>query len=61
MITNTTVTDINRHNINNNDRESLCACILNSTKGIFTISGRFGITQMRSFVRCLFFFFLELK
>lgn len=54
MITSTTVTDMNQHNISNNDRESLCACILNSTKGIFTISGRFGITQMRSFVvRCL--------
>lgn len=28
MITSTTVADMNHHNINNNDRESLCACIL---------------------------------
>lgn len=55
MITSTIVADMNHHhNTINNDRESLCARILSSTKGIFTISGRFGITQMRSFViRCL--------
>ena len=61
MILSPTVADMNHRNTNDNDGGSLCACVLNSTKGIFTISGRFGITQMRSLCSKVLVFIMKVK